>query len=62
MPRMHFVMTRTGYGPAIIPDPPAPSPVRVRYYAPKPAWMTHVPGPSLRFAHRIDFDRFMAGR
>lgn len=56
---MHMVMTRTGYGPEIIPDPPRRVTLPIAWYAPKPAWMDYIEGPSLRFRHRIDFDRFM---
>lgn len=59
MPRMHMVMTRTGYGPELIEDPPPPSPLVVYYYAPKPAWMDHIPGPFLRFKNRMDFDNHL---
>ena len=39
MPAMHYVRTRSGYGPAIVPERPAPPPVRVRYYIPTPPYM-----------------------
>lgn len=63
-PRMQMVRTRSGIGPALVPERKitAREKLGVRYYAPKPAWMDYIPGPSLRFAHRIDFDRFMAQR
>lgn len=59
MPRMHYVYTRSGLAPAIIPDPPPPNPVRVLYYTPKPAWMDHVPGPRLRFGNRLAFEAYL---
>lgn len=60
-PRMQMVMTRTGYGPALVPERQRP-PLIVTYYAPKPAWMTHIPGSLLRFAARDSFNRHCEGR
>lgn len=38
MPAMHYVRTRSGYGPALVPERPAAPPVRVLYYIPSPAY------------------------
>lgn len=57
--RMYMGRTRTGFGPVYIDDTPKRVELSIAWYAPKPAWMKHIPGPSLRFKHRMDFDSYM---
>lgn len=55
----HLALTRSGRGPTDVPDfkPHGDLPaLRITYYAPKPPWMTHIPGPRLRFANRHALD------
>lgn len=56
---MYYGWTRTGKTPMVVPERPAPNPVQVRYYHPKPSWMTHIPGPWLRFADRFGYASFL---
>jgi hypothetical protein len=57
--RMHMEMTRTGYGPALIPDPPVRVHLPIKWYAPKPVWMDHIPGPFLCFGTRFAFNHYL---
>lgn len=63
MARMYMERTRTGFGPRIIEDRVPTEAERLSavttYYAPKPAWMDYIPGPSLRFGDRIAFDSYI---
>lgn len=58
--RMHYVRTRSGIGPALIPEREPQVCLPIRWYAPKPAWMDHIPGPFLRFGSRFALDTYLA--
>lgn len=54
-----MTLTRSGrtLGPTDVNVHQRPAPLLpIAYYAPKPAWMTHIPGPWLRFATRHALD------
>lgn len=60
---MHYAPTRSGIAlveaPEFKPFGDAPA-LQIAYYAPKPAWMTHIPGPFLRFGNRFAFNRYLS--
>lgn len=57
-PRMEYRHTRSGHGPQWVEDTPG-FVLPVAFYAPKPEWMTHIPGGWLRFGDRSAFEAFL---
>jgi len=62
MGRIRWEYTRSGISPTRISARPLPYVLPIAWYAPKPAWMTHIDGPSLRFGNRFAFEAHLRRR